>query len=180
MARKQKNQTSLVPLTEEPGQGAKRGAANDERKMTIYEYEERYVRRQNLRGARLGAAAVSIILFFLVYVIPLVKILRSDYFMTNVNSEYAGKAKRHNRRVRRNIAEKMVDFHRTVGGIGWYDSKSMDDLKRALQYNDDALIKTTLSAMYKGKVKKTAKEIIFKCALKSAAFSTVSQSSRTR
>ena len=99
--------------------------------------------------------------------------------MTNVNSEYAGKAKRHNRRVRRNIAEKMVDFHRTVGGIGWYDSKSMDDLKRALQYNDDALIKTTLSAMYKGKVKKTAKEIIFKCALKSAAFSTVSQSSRT-
>lgn len=212
MARKQKNQTSLVPLTEEPGQGAKRGAANDERKMTIYEYEERYVRHQNLRGARLvlgllagiigvfigwclfsftmelwkihpylgyGAAAISIILFFLVYVVPLVKILRSDYFMTNVNSEYAGKAKRHNRRVRRNIAEKMVDFHRTVGGIGWYDSKSMDDLKRALQYNDDALIKTTLSAMYKGKVKKTAKEIIFKCALKSAAFSTVSQSSRT-
>lgn len=201
--------TKLVPVPQDASEQAR---AAQEQKLSIYEYEEKYVRRQNARGAKLligllagvigifigwclfsftmqlwnvhpyagyAGAAVSVILFVFLFVLPLVKILHSDYFITNVNAEYAGKAKRHNKRVRRNIAEKMVDFHHSVSGIGWYDSKSMDDLKTALRTNDDALIKTTLSGLYKGKVKKTAKEIIFKCALKSAAFSTVSQSSRT-
>lgn len=200
---------NLIPVT---GDTSNNTQAAQEQKLTIYEYEEKYVRRQNAKGAKLligllagvigifigwclfsftmqlwnihpyagyAGAAVSVIVFLLVFVLPLVKILRSDYFITNVNAEYAGKAKRHNKKVRRNIAEKMLDFHHSVSGIGWYDSKSMDDLKFALRTNDDVLIKNTLETMYQGKIKKTAKDIIFKCALKSAAFSTVSQSSRT-
>ena len=203
-----KRQTSLIPADENKGTDP----AQKEKKLSIYEYEEKYVRRQNVRGARVfigllagvigvfigwclfsftmqlwevhpyagyAAAAVSVVLFLLVFVVPLVRILRSDYFITNVTDVRAGSAKRHNRKVRRNIAEKMVDFHDSVNGAGWYDGAVIAELRAALRSNSDAGIKEALTALYKGKVKKTAKDIIFRCALKSAAYSTVSQSSRT-
>lgn len=205
MAKTQENPAKLVPVEKD-------GETPQEQKMTIYEYEEKYVRRQNVRGARFligllagvigvfmgwclfsftmqlynlhpyagyAAAVVSVLIFVFVYIVPLVRILRSDYFITNVNAAHAGKAKRHNRRVRRSIAEKMVEFNNSVAGVGWYDDKLVGDLAKALRTNDDASIKLTLTALYKGKVKKTAKDIIFKCSLKSAAYSAVSQSSRT-
>ena len=205
MAKTQENPAKLVPVEKD-------GETPQEQKMTIYEYEEKYVRRQNVRGARFligllagvigvfmgwclfsftmqlynlhpyagyAAAVVSVLIFIFVYIVPLVRILRSDYFITNVNAAHAGKAKRHNRRVRRSIAEKMVEFNNSVAGVGWYDDKLVGDLAKALRTNDDASIKLTLTALYKGKVKKTAKDIIFKCSLKSAAYSAVSQSSRT-
>ena len=206
MAKKQE-QLKLVPVEKDEAQ-----QQTPEKKMTIYEYEEKYVRRQNVRGARFligllagvigvfmgwclfsftmqlynlhpyagyAAAVVSVIIFIFVFIVPLVKILRSDYFITNVNAAHADKAKRHNKRVRRSIAEKMVEFNNSVSGVGWYDDKLVGDLAVALRTNDDPLIKSTLTALYKGKVKKTAKDIIFKCSLKSAAYSAVSQSSRT-
>lgn len=206
MAKKQ-TRSSLPPAAQSGETGPEQ-----EKKLTIYEYEEKYVRRQNARGARgligllagvvgvfigwclfsftmqlwqvhpyagYAAAAASAVIFALVYIAPLVRILRSDSFVTNVGAAHAGKAKRHNRRVRRSIAEKMTDFHNSVSGAGWYDAKLMDDMQAALRTNDDAGIQTALTALYKGKVKKTAKDIIFRCSLKSAAYSTVSQSSRT-
>ncbi len=178
-------------------------------KMTIYEYEDKYVKRQNTKGARLilfffaaiigvflawclisatirlweiheyagyAATAVSVALYIFVYIVPIAKIYRTDYFQTNVNSKHAASAKRHNRRVRRNIAEKMVEFNAQVDGAGWYDDKLVAELEFGLRTNDDERIKRTLSALYSGKVKKTAREIIFKSALRSAAYSAISQS----
>lgn len=190
---------------------SKKDKNNDVQGMTIYDYEDRYVRRQNSRGARLilfvaaglvgvflgwcllsitlqiwaihpyagyAAAAISVLLFIFIYIVPVVKIYRSDYFMTNVNSRHAGAAKRHNKRVRRNIAAKIIDFNASVDGAGWYDDKIVGDMEVALKSGDDASLKLALTALYKGKIKKTAKEIIFKNALKSAAYSALSQSSR--
>lgn len=182
-----------------------------EKGISIYEYEEKYVRRQNSRGAKMlifvlagvaaviiiwcllsitmqlyalneyagyVAAGISAVVFIAVYVVPLVKICRSDYFLTNVNSAHAGRAKAHNRRVRRSIALKIVDFNGSVDGAGWYDDKLAGDLSVALKSRDDELLKAALTALYKGKIKRTAHDIIFKNALKSAAYSALSQSSR--
>ena len=182
-----------------------------EKGISIYEYEEKYVRRQNSRGAKMlifvlagvaaviiiwcllsitmqlyalneyagyVAAGISAVVFIAVYVVPLVKICRSDYFLTNVNSAHAGRAKAHNRRVRRSIALKIVDFNSSVDGAGWYDDKLAGDLSVALKSRDDELLKAALTALYKGKIKRTAHDIIFKNALKSAAYSALSQSSR--
>ena len=99
----------------------------DTSKLTIYEYEEKYVKRQNAKGATFflrmiavliglffvwclfslsktiwdmneyagyGAAGVSVIIFIVFYIVPVVKILKSDYFVTNVNYKPAGAAKR--------------------------------------------------------------------------------------
>ena len=184
---------------------------NDE-KMTIYEYEERYVKRRNERGARVliwviagvigvflawcllsitlqlwninvyagyAAAAVSVILYVLLFIVPLVKIFRLNYFKTNVNSAHAAAAKRHNRRVRRDIAAKMVDFGTKVESAGWYDDAVLAELAANLAQNDDEGIKRSLTALYSGRVKKTARDYIFRYALKSAAYSAISQSSRT-
>ncbi len=183
-----------------------------EKGMSIYDYEEKYVRRQNSRGARLllfvaagligvvlvwcllsivlqiwqlneyagyAAAAVAAVVFIFLYIVPVVKIYRSDYFMTNVNSRHAAQAKRHNKRVRRSIAEKIVDFNASVDGAGWYDDKIVGDMEVAIKSNDDKALKLALTALYGGKIKKTARDIIFKCALKSAAYSALSQDSKT-
>ena len=45
MAKTQENPAKLVPVEKD-------GETPQEQKMTIYEYEEKYVRRQNVRGAR--------------------------------------------------------------------------------------------------------------------------------
>ena len=183
-----------------------------EKKMTIYEYEERYVKRRNVKGARLiiaviagvigvflawcllsitlqvwginkyagyAAAVVSVILFALLFVVPLVKILRMNYFQTNVNAAHAAAAKRHNRRVRREIAAHMVDLGTRVENVGWYDDALLSELASYLSNGDDEGIKRTLTALYSGKVKKTAKDYIFRYSLRSAAYSAISQSSRT-
>ncbi len=191
------------------------GVANvkdNSQKMTIYEYEEKYVKRQNTKGATFalrlfavliglffvwclfsvsksiwdinkyagyGAAGVSVLLFIFFYIVPVVKIMKSDYFVTNVNYKTAGPAKRRNRQVRRQIAEKIVDVCSNVAGVGWYDSKTVEQLEAGLKAHDDGVIKEQLTNLYKGSVKKSAKEIIFKCSLKSAAYSALSQNNKT-
>ena len=179
--------------------------------MTIYEYEEKYVKRENTKGAKFmlrmlavliglffvwclfsisqklwdinkyagyAAVGVSVLLFIAFYIVPVVKILKSDYFVTNVNYKTAGAAKRKNKALRRQIAEKIVDVCERVPGTGWYDSKSVEQLEVGVRKGDDKIIKEQLTALYKGSVKKSAKEIIFKCSLKSAAYSALSQDSK--
>lgn len=181
-------------------------------KMTIYEYEEKYVKSRNERGARLliwviagvvgaflawcllsvtlqvwalneyagyAAAGISAVLFVLLYIVPLVKIFRLDYFRTNVNAAHAPAAKRHNRRVRFSIAQRMVDFGARVDCAGWYDDAILSEMAAYVAAKDDEGIKRSLTAMYSGRVKKTAKDYIFRYALKSAAYSALSQQSRT-
>jgi uncharacterized membrane protein YcjF (UPF0283 family) len=182
---------------------------NGEPKMTIYDYEHRYVKHQNLRSAKFiiglvvgiigvflvwclfsitmkvydihpyagyAAAGVSVLLFIFLYIVPVVKILKSDYFITNVNSKTAAQAKRHNRELRRSIAEKIVDFNSKVEGVGWYDGQVVDELELHLKANDNEGIKRSLTTLYQGKVKKSAHDIIFKCSLKSGMYAAVSQS----
>jgi uncharacterized membrane protein YcjF (UPF0283 family) len=126
-----------------------------------------------------AAAGISVLLFIFLFIVPVVKIFKSDYFITNVNSKTAAQAKRHNKELRHKIAEKMVDFNSKVEGVGWYDGRIVDQMEVALKHNDDEGIKTCLTALYQGKVKKSARDIIFKCSLKSAAYSAISQTSRT-
>ncbi len=184
----------------------------DNKKMTIYEYEEKYVKRQNTKGAtwllRLIAAligvgfvycffsvtkaiwdmnvyagyaatGVSVLLFVLFYIVPLVKILKSDYFVTNVNYKTAAAAKRKNKALRKQISVKIVDLCDNVAGVGWYDSATVEKLEHALKRGDDEGIKQHLTELYKGSVKKSAREVIFKCSMKSAMYSMMSQSSKT-
>ncbi|MDE7084546.1 MAG: YcjF family protein, partial [Clostridia bacterium] len=180
-------------------------------KMTIYEYEEKYVKRQNTKSATFflrliialigvffvwcfyslsksiwdmnkyagyAAAGVSVILFIVFYIVPVVKILKTDYFVTNVNYKTAAAAKRKNKKLRFQIAEKIVDLCKSVAGVGWYDSATVEKLEAGVKYHDDEVVKENLTALYNGSVKKSAREIIFKCSMKSAMYSALSQESK--
>lgn len=180
-------------------------------KMTIYEYEEKYVKRQNTKGATFflrliialigvffvwcfftlsksiwemnkyagyAAAGVSVILFIAFYIVPVVKILKTDYFVTNVNYKTAAAAKRKNKKLRFQISEKIVDLCKSVAGVGWYDSATVEKLEAGVKYHDDEVIKENLTVLYNGSVKKSAREIIFKCSMKSAMYSALSQESK--
>ncbi|MBO4667171.1 MAG: DUF697 domain-containing protein [Bacilli bacterium] len=185
---------------------------NEEKgKMTIYDYEEKYVKRQNTKGIKFllnliivligvviftclfllvikiyemqeyagyGAGIIAIILYIVFFIIPVVKVMKSDYFITNVNRTHAKEAKAHNKKVRLNIATKIVDFNATVSGAGWYDSAKVLELEAALYKKDDKRIKDALTDLYNGSVRKTAKEIIHQAAKKAALYSALSQSSK--
>lgn len=180
-------------------------------KMTIYEYEDKYVKRQNTKSATFflrlivaligvffvwcffslskeiwemneyagyAAVGVSVILFIICYIVPVVKIFKTDYFVTNVNYKTAGAAKRRNKKVRFQIAEKIVDLCNNVAGVGWYDSATVEKLEAGVKYHDDEVIKENLTALYNGSVRKSAREVIFKCSMKSAMYSALSQDSK--
>lgn len=201
-----KRSTVIVPA--EPKNAPAHGADGSTEKMSIYDYEQRYVKRQNTRGARLligGAAAVigvflfvllallalrvydineyagyaamavCLLVYILVFVVPLVKILRTGYFVTNVNAFTARKAQRHNRKLRHSIADKMIDLSARVDGVGWYDSETVGKLAVAMKTGNEEGVKRHLTDLYKGSVKKSAKNLIFKSSMKSAAYSALSQ-----
>ncbi len=180
-------------------------------KLTIYDYEQRYTRRENVRGAklllRLVAAAIGVFLFFcmfsitmrvfeinlyagigtavvcamlyiFLFIVPLVKILKTDYFITNVNAYTARSAQVHNKKVRHDIADKIIDLTARVEGVGWYDSEEVGKLAIAVKAGDEKGLKASLSALYTGSVKKSAKELIFKSSLKSGMYSALSQTNK--
>lgn len=188
-----------------------RNSENLNKKMTIYDYEQKYVKRQNTRTVKwvlmlfasaigvflffclfsvtmkvweindyagYGAAAVSVLLFIFLYIVPLCKILKTNYFVTNVNACTANKAKKHNKKVRRDIADKIIDLTAKVDGVGWYDSKVVGEMAIALKSNNDKGVMNALTELYTGSVKKSAKDLIFKSSMKSAMYSALSQTSK--
>jgi uncharacterized membrane protein YcjF (UPF0283 family) len=179
-----------------------------EEKLTIYDYEQRYVKRQNVRGAKfvlrlvatvigialfaclfftalrvwelnmyagIATTAVCAILYILFYLVPIIKIFKSDYFIVNVNAYTAREAQRHNKQLRHNIADKIIEFTSSVEGVGWYDSKVVGELAIALKAGNEKGVIQSLSNLYSDSVKKSARELITKAALRSGVYSAVSQ-----
>ncbi len=191
-----------LPIGEQPA----------EKKMTIYEYEEKYSRRQNVRGARAvgrilacavgvflftclfllsarayelneylgyGVGAASLLLFLFLFLVPTVKIFKTGAFMTNVNGATAKEAKKHNKQLRKKIADHFIEVNAKVEGVGWYDSQKVGELAVAVHQKDDGRIKEILTAIYAKSVKRSSNDIISKAALKSGLYSALSQTNLT-
>ena len=122
------------------------------------------------------AIGIGVILFIVFFVVPVYKIMHSEYFITNVNRTHMKEAQRHNRKTRIKIAEKMIEFNKNIDGAGWYDNDKIASLQSALDNNDDKLLKQSLSEMYSGCIKKTAKKMIKSASAKCGLFTALSQS----
>lgn len=187
------------------------GTPPESGKLTIYEYEQKYSRRENVRGAKtllrlavaavgvlifacmffvtlrafelntyagIAVCAVCVVLYVVLFIVPAVKIFRSEHFIVRVNARTARAAQRHNRKLRREIADKIIEFTASVDGAGWYDSQTVGNLAIAVRTGNEKAEMQALGALYTGSVKKTAKDLIFKSSLKSAMYSAISQTSR--
>ena len=119
---------------------------------------------------------VSVLLFILLYIVPLVKITRTKYFITNVNDRTARNAQKHNKQLREEIADKMIDYNAKVEGATWYNEKLVGELAIARVAKKDKEVKTLLSQIYEGDVKKQSRRLIRDHAMKIGLVTMFSQS----
>lgn len=119
---------------------------------------------------------VSVILFIVFYIIPIIWINKKSYFITNVKDENAARAKRHNRMVRHQIADKMIEVSTTVDDISWYNQERVNNLIAARNSNDEGLLKNTLTGIYNIDVKKASDKTIANHAVKIGILTGLSQS----
>ena len=143
--------------------------------MRVFELE-----LPNNLNVYLGAATavLSAVLYVFLFIVPLVKITKLNYFVTNVNAMTAREAKKHNKKVRHELADKIIDVTAKVDGVGWYDSEIVGKLAIAQKANDEEALKKHLSALYSGCIKKNAQDMILKTSLKTAMYSAVSQTNK--
>ena len=119
------------------------------------------------------APAVAVLIIF--YVVPLVKINRLPAFQTVVDRRNARAAKAHNRKVRESLADSIINFASETDNIGWYDEKRVGRLAVARQTKNNEELKNTLSEIFDTDVRKQARGIITKAAVKVGVFTAISQ-----
>ena len=122
------------------------------------------------------AIGVSVLLFILLYIVPLVKITRTKYFITNVNDRTARNAQKHNKQLREEIADKMIDYNAKVEGATWYNEKLVGELAIARLAKKDNDVKKLLTQIYDGDVRKQSNKLIRDHALKIGLVTMFSQS----
>lgn len=121
---------------------------------------------------------VAVLLFIVLYLVPVIKISSTKAFMVNVNDRTARQAQKHNKQLRNEISDMMIEYNATVEGATWYDEESVRQLAVARKDNNDKEVKTLLSAIYNSDVRKQADKIIRGCALKVGFLTALSQSDR--
>ena len=124
------------------------------------------------------AIGVAVLIFVLLYIVPVIQIHKHRPFITNVNNRTVRNAQRHNRQLRNDISDKMIDFVSKVEGMSWYDENLVGKLAIARQTNDDTEVKALLTQIYDGSVKKQADKIISAHAVKVGLVTAASQSDK--
>lgn len=183
----------------------------ENKKLSIYEYEEKYSSKENNEKAKkvflvvvfaLGAVLLTalfslfkdvydinvyagyvvggleLLAFVFFYVLPIVRIKRKQKFEINASVYSVEKAKKHNAKVRENLAEKIIDVYLNTD-CNWYNSERTERLIKAKFNKSSQEIKDSLAEIYQTDVKKVGKEIIIKSAVKSGLYSAVSQKDYT-
>jgi uncharacterized membrane protein YcjF (UPF0283 family) len=182
---------------------------NEEKKMTLEEYQQKYSHPENLVAAKnflfmFGAAIgvvvavslffvvlrlfdihqiagyagsiVAVIIFIFVYVVPVVKLKNTKSFVTNVDSANARQAQKFNKRLREEIADKMIDVTTKTDVIGWYSDELVGKLAIARHTGNDKELKSTLTKIYQTDVKQAANKMIKSSAVKVGITTAISQS----
>lgn len=178
------------------------------KKMDLYEYEEKYVNKQNYKNVKTfiylvltalgilvavtlvdfsyksyqlnqylgyGVIAISVLVFIFFYLVPCCKLMNVKSFEIDVSRHNVKKAIKHNKSLRKELAEKFVDFNKNVENGSWYSSEKMDAIEYALLSKDDELIKTALTDVYQTDVKKQGSKLVFNTAKDVAIGTALSQ-----
>ncbi len=121
---------------------------------------------------------VAVLLFVLLYIVPVVQIHKHKPFITNVNNRTVRNAQKHNRQLRNEISDHMIDFVSKVEGMSWYDENLVGKLAIARQTHNDIEVKSLLTEIYDKGVKKQADKIISSHAVKVGLVTAASQSDK--
>ena len=124
------------------------------------------------------SAPIALLIFICVYIVPLVKIHEAKPFITNVDSRNAKEAKKYNKALRENIADKMIDLKAKTTGVTWYSESNVGKLAIARQTRDDKGLKDALTEIYETDVKTQANKMIRDHAFKVGVTTALSQSDK--
>ena len=124
-----------------------------------------------------GAGVLLLILYVFLFIIPLIKIKGKPQFKTDITQYNILNNKRHNAKLRNELAEQIIDLYKSSEGSSFYSDDKVDKLDKAVSSKNKEDIKNILSDIYKSDIKKAASNIIIKSSTKSAAFAALSQSS---
>lgn len=122
--------------------------------------------------------AVAVLVFIFLYIVPMVKIRSYDAFEVNVNKYNAKEAKKHNKKLREDIADKMIEFSTSTEGVAWYNSDMIAKIALARHTKNDVELKKCLTELYEKDVRKTANSIIRDHAIKVGVTTAISQSEK--
>lgn len=120
--------------------------------------------------------ALAILIFIFLFVVPVVKIFSYDSFITTVNRSNIKNAKISNQRLRKNLANKIIEFSNVTDNIGWYNQTRVDALTIAMNSKDNEAIKAALSDIYKNDISKGSNRLILDKSIKVGILTAVSQS----
>lgn len=123
-------------------------------------------------------AVIALLIFIFSFIVPVYKLKNTKAFITNVNAMNARQAKKYNKELREEIADKMIDFTSKTEGVGWYNSTLVGKLAIARQTKNDEDLKATLTEIYKTDVKKVANKMIRDHAFKVGFTTALSQSEK--
>jgi uncharacterized membrane protein YcjF (UPF0283 family) len=118
----------------------------------------------------------AVLVFIFGYIVPVVKLKNTKSFMTDVNVTTTTKAQKYNRKLREDIADKMIDIAYKTDGISWYKEKNIGRLAVARHKNNHTELKEALKEIYTTDVKNSAEKIIRKSALSVGLVTALSQS----
>ena len=119
---------------------------------------------------------LSLLAFVLLYIVPLVNIAKLPAFKTEVNSRTAKEAKAHNRKVRRQIADMMIDMVDKAPGLSFYDERRVGTLAIAKSSGDEQKLLSALKEIYELDVAPVSQKLIAKTAVKVGTYTALSQS----
>ena len=125
-----------------------------------------------------GAIVIAVLVFILGFIVPVVKISKTKPFMVDVEVGQGRKAQLYNRKLRQDIADKMIELHTKTTGVDWYSEESIGKLAIARQTSDDKALKETLTAMYGGEIRKKGNSIVRKMAAQIGLITAISQSDK--
>lgn len=122
--------------------------------------------------------APAIAFFVCFFIVPLLKIKKIKAFDVNISQYNAREAKKHNQKLRHEIADKIIEFSETTDGVNWYDSELVGKLAVARHNRNEEDMKAILTELYDVNIKKTANSIIREHAFKVGVVTAISQSEK--
>lgn len=120
--------------------------------------------------AGIVSLVIFAILFIYFYVRPIVRIYSMQYFESIGHAKNSKWANKHNEKMRRKIAERIINFNQHVTGADWYDEKLVVLLRAAVKNNDNKKIYEILTKLMNGSILKASNKIIVTSAVQSGIY----------
>ena len=121
---------------------------------------------------------VSVLVFIFAYIVPLVMLQSKKSFITNVDNMSVRDAQKHNKQLRNEIADKMIELKAAMKTNDFYSDEKIGKLAIARKTNNNEDVKNILTTIYKEDVKKAANNMIKDSALQIGLWTALSQSEK--